>query len=799
MRNKISEIVTKLLSLSIQCVALREKCSNPEVTNNGGQKGTAGGIVLPFVAFVSLVFSAPITKAENEVNELEEITVTAQRRSENVQDAAVSIDVLSSDDLMKASATSLSGLTTLVPSLQASDQLGGFTVFYMRGIGSFAVNGYSETAVAFNLNEVYLARSNGVNGQFFDIERVEALKGPQGTLYGRNATGGAINLITRRPELGTSGGYFEGSYGDYDSVLLTGAANAPLGDDGGLRFAFQTEDRDGYYDDGTSDVENRSFRLSLAKDLTPDVTIDVIADYSSLGGNSTGVALLPLGTTPVRGGLGHPAVTDLYNAATANQTIFPGAITPVPQYLVSQDVDHGGIVAKVNWQTRYGDVTFIPAYREMSADNFSTTSGFWIIDQTEQEQESLELRFASDPANRFRYLIGGYYFDEVSDFYTAPDTQYAGVVVEVGRATTESAAAFSQVTYDVTEAFRLTGGMRYTSEKKGLDGEHSVAPPAVFTSGPGLDPLVIGNPPVEITVNQTRTFNSTDWKVGIEWDAGPDSLIYANVGTGFKSGGFFFASDDATFDPEEVTSYIVGTKNRFLNGRFQANAEAYYMDYENQQLAHLAFVNGDNGITIGFPTENVGKSTIYGLETDFQFLATDSMFLSMQLAYTNSNYDRFSFVNPDISPFFGLAPGTIGPASECSRNLLGSGEWNIDCSDKQLIHTPTWTVSGSIAKTFDLKSGASVVAELRSRYEGKRWAGDSFVPEARVDAETRTDIGITYVSSNERLSVTTYVNNIEDTDIISNVFLQAAYPVFPQVQGTLRPPRVYGVRARINF
>src|SRR5262249_5279769 len=156
----------------------------------------------------------------------------------------------------------------------------GFSALYIRGIGSYSGNPYSEPAVAFNFDGVYLSRANGVNGQFFDVARVEVLKGPQGTLYGRNATGGAINLITRQPELGSLGGSVSAQYGNYNEVLVNGALNAPLGDKTAVRLAFQTEDHDGYMSDGTDDAKNRSVRVSLRSDLTSDLSVKVVSDYS---------------------------------------------------------------------------------------------------------------------------------------------------------------------------------------------------------------------------------------------------------------------------------------------------------------------------------------------------------------------------------------------------------------------------------------------------------------------------------------------------------------------------------------
>lgn len=734
----------------------------------------------------------------SQANVLENVVVTAQRRQEDVQSAAVSIDVSTPEELANASVTTASGLTALVPGLQASD-MGGYTVFYLRGIGAFALNAFSESAVAFNLNGTYMARPNGVDGQFFDIERVEVLKGPQGTLYGRNATGGAINVISRRPELGEFGGYLEAQVGNYDKQSFTGVVNMPVSDGTALRVAFQTDDRDGYFDDGTSDADTSALRVSLGAEPSEKLSINVIADYTSLEGRSIGGAiLLPSDTIPLRSGLNNPEVDAIFNDADANTNIFPGAITPLPHYLNHKDVELFGLTAEFNLETETGTLTVIPSYRETSWDQLNTSNGSWVIDEGDQHQTSFELRFASNTDSRIQYVAGAYYLKESSDFQLPADTQFSGVVTLISDLSTETAAAFGQASFSVTDEFRVIAGLRYTWEEKNFDGTQNVSAPAVFTSGPGLNPLVIGPSTTVTTVDQAKTFDATTGKVGFEWDAGSNSLVYANIGTGFKAGGFFYQAGDATFDPEEVTSFVVGTKNRFLAGRLELNAEAFFVDYRDQQLAHIGYVTADSGDpTIAFPTENVGKSTIAGVDAAVRMLVAENTLLKFGVNYMKSEYDEFTWSAPDISVFFG-PPGIIPPATGCDYTLA-AGEYTIDCSGRQLLHTPTWTVTAGFSHTFDLSGGGSIVAGVDSRHQSAAWLGDTFLPEARGDSSTRTDAYVSFETRDGKFSLAAYVNNIEDDDVFDNVFVGPTYPIFPFISGALRAPRVYGLRARMNF
>jgi len=736
-------------------------------------------------------------QADSSADALQEVVVTAQRRSESLQHAAISVTALSPEVLTRASVTSAADLTAVVPALQASNQ-SGFSAMYIRGVGSYSGNPYSEPAVAFNFDGVYISRANAVNGQFFDVERVEVLKGPQGTLYGRNATGGAVNLITKPAELNTFGGYVSAEYGNYNEILVNGALNAPLGDKTAVRLAFQTEDHDGYMSDGTDDARNRSVRLSLLTQPSADFSAKLVVDYSKLGGRGTGTAILPLGTTPVRGGLGDPAAVAYYNNAAANSFVFPGAITPVPEYLTRVDTPIWGVMSDIELHTAVGTLTVVPAYRQMKADNFLTTIGSFDWDRTQQQQASIEVRLASDSSGPFRYLIGVYYFDEHSDFNLNFDGQFTGVFIEKGILTSKSPAAFSQLSYAISDSFRLTGGARYTQERKTLDGELSVAPPVAFTSGPGLNPLnIVGTPP-QMLINVARKFTSTTWKGGLEWDVAPESLVYANVGTGFKAGGFFFSQTNNSFKPEHVTAYTLGSKNRFFNDRLQLNAEGFWLKYKDQQFAHLGYVAGLTGPVSGYPTENVGRSTIKGVELEAQWLPVRTLLLGLDVQYAHSNYDQFVYQTPDISGLLSLPAGSIAPTSGCPATLVGSN-YHVSCTGYQLLQTPTWTTSVNVQKTFNLPDGAALVGTLRARYETSRWASDSFLPVSRVGGNGTADASLAYNSADGHWSVTGYVNNVVNRTIPGSAWANDVYPIFPLVASTLRPPRTYGVRGRYDF
>jgi iron complex outermembrane receptor protein len=743
--------------------------------------------------------AAPAPQADAAQDGLQDIVVTAQRRTENLQRAAISITTANTDDLKRASVTEVAGLTALAPALQASKQ-GAFTIFYIRGVGGPSLNAYSESPVAYNLDGVYISRVNTINAEFFDLERIEVLKGPQGTLYGRNATAGAINVITQKPKLGEIGGYLSLEYGNFDKKLAEGALNIPLGTKTAARLAFQVIDRDGYFRDGTDDEKSKSVRLSVRSELTDAVTVTATGDYSHLGGRNGGAAvLIPGNATPTRGGLGDPAVTALFTGSPLNQIIFPGAITPFPQNQTYQDTDVYGLSVQIDADTALGKLTILPSYRKSHARNFATTYAFPLGDDTDQEQHSLEVRLASGDSGRLGYVLGAYYLKDTSDFKLLADSAFVGVTTQIGSTSTETGAGFGQLTFKVTDRLRLTGGARYTIERKKLAATGDNLPPAVFTGGLQVNPLQFTQTsPFDVTLAASRRFTATTYKFGVEFDAGPNSLLYASYGTGYKSGGFAIATTNNSYNPERVQSAVIGSKNRFLDNTLQINAEAFYQKYRDQQFSHLGFLNGNSGVLLGYPVENAGNSRIFGAEVEIQYRLVRNTLLGLQVQYLNTEYTQFTYTAPDLSIPLGLPAGTIASPSAC-KSTLAPGAYIVDCSGRPLLQSPEFVVSGGISQTVDIGNGGRVVIDLRSRFETSRQTSENYLSQTIAGSNTRTDLSATYHAPGDRFTFGAYVNNIENKDVVGSSFASPLYPLFGFATATIRPPRIYGLRAGLKF
>jgi iron complex outermembrane receptor protein len=755
--------------------------------------------------------AAPAAAPEDDKG-LVDIVITAQRRSENLQRAAVAVTAIGGDSLRAAGVTDPKSLTSLVPALQISASNGAYSNFYLRGVGNVSANAQSDGAVAFNVDGVYVGRPSSTTGYFYDLERVEVLKGPQGTLYGRNATGGAINVISRKPEF-ENGGYLSGEYGNYNAVRIDGAINLKLSDDAAFRVAGMFVRHDGYLSDGTDDQKDLGGRAQLKVNVTPDLSILLEADYFHQRGKGVGGTPVGLGVDN-RYGLSSPAARAFYR--TIPSAVGGRTSDPLPD-IQFQKNDFYGFSSTINWKTDAGTLTIIPAYRASNLESTAFSPGFYIYQKERQHQTSVEGRFATPDDKPLRLLVGGFYFhDRTTDplllinaqfqvFYQ-PDQQYG----------TDSGAAFGRLTYAINDKLRLTGGIRYTADTKRYSGKalsltriclagffrcpnsvafpYTTAVPAVTLLPDGeaipvLDPvagtLQVGD---QTIANDKATFRKTTYHAGIDWDISPRNLLYFSFETGFKSGGFFVSHDVGVFRPETITAYTIGSKNRFWDNRLQVNLEGFVWKYRDQQESHLG--TDSTGATI-FPTENVGKSSIKGFEADVQLLATTSTLLTADIQYLDAKYDSFNYSVPNLG-----AP----PITGCTVAALNTttNSYAINCSGKRPPQAPEWTLNFGAQQTIPLSSGARFVINARAHYQSRTLTSLEFLPGEYQPAYWTADAQVTFYSKGDRFSFGAFMNNITDKTIIGGTMV-TTLAANGNLTATLRPPRTFGVRAGVKF
>lgn len=435
------------------------------------------------------------------------ITVTAQRREETLQDAAIPINAATGAELAQAGVVDATTLGKVAPALYVTAGGGANAGYFIRGVGNFTNNGYTSPAVAFNLDGVYIGRPSSTISSFLDLNRVEVLKGPQGTLYGRNSTGGAINVIPNTPVLGELSGSVSGLIGNYDAVQATAVLNMPIGDNTAIRLAGTVNQRDGYNSDGTNDADDMAFRAQIYTELGDNVDIRIAGDYSTQKGIGPGTTVVgQYGLVPpfVPGRLDNPVPGWIFNPAPADVSaphtglhtgpanMYLDGLTGAP--LFSPFVDftfpfrndkYWGINAEVNVDLGGADLTIIPAYRKSSLDNqFNGPPFKAAINQDTAEQFSVEARLSGE-VGPLEWLLGGYYFDE-QVVGTNSFNQFSTVAHNTFDSQSESLAAFARATFHVSDDLRLVGGVRYTDESRSIDAfATATAGVCFFTPNPG--------------------------------------------------------------------------------------------------------------------------------------------------------------------------------------------------------------------------------------------------------------------------------------------------------------------------
>jgi iron complex outermembrane recepter protein len=750
---------------------------------------TAGLLALSMHSMVGAQQAAP---AEQEPEGLEEVVVTAQRREENLQRAALPVSAVSGDTLTEQSVTQATDLTRLLPSIQIAPAA-AFTQIYLRGVGTFGANAFAEQGVAFNLDGVYLSRPAAPAALFYDLERIEVLKGPQGTLYGRNASGGAVNLITARPRFDGRSGFLTAEYGDYDAIKASGAINLAVSDSSAFRFSGQYVDRDGYYSDGYDDEQSHALRAQY-RFASDRVDVAIRTDFGRVDGMGSGGTIMPLLAGKRRLGPSDPAVIAAYRARPPTP--------PVPQITARDDGyqfnDYYGAMAQLDFKLGAVTATLIPAWRKTDLDFVSYASSF-LIDVTEKsEQTSVEARLASQ-SEQLKWVVGAYVFDE--NVVADQSFRQASNGTDIDSALdTKSFAVFGEATLSMTDRWRVTGGIRYTDDNKTQDSEAHTRPFVGFVAPgpPNFIPIILDIPTF---ATSDVDFRETTWKVGLEFDAGERSLLYASAATGFKSGILYSALGQNSSAPEKLTAFTLGSKNRFHDNTVQLNLEAFYWDYKDQQISHLGPVQvatTPGGPIFGpvFLTENAGAATISGIEAELLWQPTAQGLLSLNLQYLDTRYDELRYQAYSVTgapPLIGcpITPTTLTGATAAARIF------NVDCSGRTLVNAPEFALNAGYEHHFVLAGGSKLTLGLDTRMESSRYLSIDFLANGRQGNYMMSNARVTWEPPAAKLALTAFINNLENELVFSNSLQSPAKSGV--IYNQLRPPRTWGLRANYRF
>ena len=773
--------------------------------------------------------SARLARPADSENVLQEITVTAQRREEGVQHAALGIDVISQNALSLSGSTRASDIGALVPALQIGESGNSQQSLYLRSVGSLSAQSYSDPAIAFNVDGVALARTSSMSGVLYDLARVEVLKGPQGTLYGRNATGGAINVVPNLPKIGETSGTVALTVGNYAEVHPEAEVNLAVSDSSAARLAFTYNRHDGYQTDGTGDANGYAGRVQYLYLFGDDLSVRVSGDYAHDGGHGFAGTTIAI-QNPFTGAINRsPLPRDAGNLDARTGAIYGSQYTFIsgrflePIYgAPKNDNNYWGVLTEINWKNPLGTLTILPAHRESNLDDFTTGFSYGATAVEHDEQSSVEARLTSNNEGLVRWLVGAYFFHETIDA-TYQFNQEALAPIQTLDQGTISKAGFGRITLAPLEDFRISIGARYTSDEKTFNGLSQTllsvcAAPAVpipacpgapltpnstsFASSSaqlGLFPIIpnalYGStlpgaansvfPLITKPIVGTEKFTRTTYHAGIEYDLGSRSLLYASWDTGYHAGGFAFAEIKPNYAPEYLSAYSLGSKNQFLNDTVQFNAELFYWKYTNQQISHGG---SDLDGTYVFYTDNAGASTIKGGEFSVKYLVTPHTTFDLDAQYLGSAYTRFTYQTP--------AGGTNAPpVTACPFAQTDAKHYTINCEGKTPQQAPKW--SGNIGLQQRATVGNfTLTGEISAHAQTDSIVGFELIPVEvqKTYGEGNLSVGIS--PSSARWSAVAFVDNFTNKRPYGDAYYNSVNGIFAS---SVAPPRTAGLRVAAKF
>jgi iron complex outermembrane receptor protein len=768
--------------------------------------------VISTLALTPILFGASSAGAQQEAHILEEIIVTAQKREQNLQDVGISVTALDAAAMDKAGIHDISRMEYVTPGMIYSF-IGSDAKISIRGANSNNTYGDNSSIAGFFVDGVYRPRASQQSQGFFDLERIEILKGPQGTLYGRNTFAGAVNLYSNPPstEALTAGVAVTAS--SYSKFVTDAYVNVPLGDDFALRLAVNARDSDGYIDnkgDGSDLGEEDALSARFSALWTPGDDLEILLRYTDIQDEGTGPGVFAAEglCQPINANGFTDAVGLAENCAPPRA---PGANGYFDEeyevaYDVSQDRDYQeeNITLHIGWSindsfslrsiTSYTDFT-----QELDGDaDFSNTVGYpyWFDEEAESTTQEFQLNY--DGGGAFSFTAGLYYsVDEIGfgyselpyaifDYYGPFVNSYGGYA-DYQDIETTTTAAFVQVEYAVTDRLRLIAGLRRNEEEKdtvtsfgpdfytvdgtnGIDG--GVPLPGVNEDGSTASrPRDLADYTVSPGATSTNDFDEDTYRLGVEWDLGDDAMVYANASNGFLSGGV--NSTGTTFESQENEAAEVGLKSRWADDTVQLNLSLYRNEGTN--LTTQTGALNDDGVFIT-STVNGGEVDTTGLEVELVWLI-DQWLISANASFMDSEYKTF-----------GASNGFQQYAGEdvAFSNLDGlSTPW-----------TPDATLYLSVSYDYDLGSAGTLTPFLQFYYSSEFDTDDLVTYRAQVqEAYTKTDLRLIWTSVNGTFTVEGFVENLEDEAVLTRTNVGG----LATVQSSYAYPQNVGVRLAYSF
>ncbi|MGY1521719.1 TonB-dependent receptor [Luteimonas sp. A482] len=707
--------------------------------------------------------AATITAPRSSATTLDVITVTARKREETLQDVPVAVTAFTADTIDKLNIQDIGDLDAQVPNLTIYAARGSTSTVtaYIRGVGQADPLWGVDPGVGIYLDDVYIARPQGALLDVFDVERIEVLRGPQGTLYGKNTIGGAIKYISRGLPTETTG-FGSITVGNYNQLDAKAGIGGSLGgEDSGLRgrVAVASMNRDGY---GTnlfngqdvSDKEINALRMQLGAYSHEDFDVQFAFDWIDDQSGVRGAKMLAPNTNPLVPVTGGAPMDNRYDIRSGMPNV--------------NDTEMKGISATVNWRpSEDWALKYVVAKRESDTEtniDFDTlperiadVKAFY-----SDQQVSHELQANYDAGGRGRGVVGIYAFNGdaggqvLNNFFDLSfgDTQ--------GYVNTKAIALYADWTHDLTDRLKLDVGARYTDEDK-----HAVAYNIGYTDAT----FTVPNGVVAANFDKTVNFKNVSPKVSLDYQLTPDVMIYGSASRGFKSGGYNIRANTTAvprsgepFNDESVDSFEIGTKMGLLDQRLFLNLAAFHNIYEDIQLSVFTALPG--GGFFGDFT-NAGKGTVTGVEAEYQFMPTEHWLISGNLAWLDAEYDEFM-----------------------------SGGVNI-ADTQYFTNAPEFSGAINVEYRTDLANGGNLSARVGYSYQSEVWPTTDLSPVIRQEGYGLVNAGVIW-RANDAWSFSLQGTNLADEEYRTTGYnlVSAGLGVLTGFYG---PPRQYSLTARYNF
>ncbi|WP_296282684.1 TonB-dependent receptor [Pseudoxanthomonas sp.] len=700
---------------------------------------------------------------------LDSVKVTARKREETLQDVPVAVTAFTPETLDKLNIKDLGDLDAQVPNLTVYAARGSTSTVtaYIRGVGQADPLWGVDPGVGIYLDDVYIARPQGALLDVFDVERIEVLRGPQGTLYGKNTIGGAIKYISRGLPQETTG-FASVTVGNYNQLDVKAALGGEIGSkDSGLRgrVSVASMNRDGfgentYTGQEVSDKEINAVRMQLGAYSQDDFDVQFAFDYMDDQSGVRGAKMLaPNPLAPA-----YPPTSDRYDIRSGMKNI--------------NDTEMKGASVTANWRPSDNwAFKYVAAKRESDTEtniDFDTTP-LPLVDVRafySDSQVSQELQANYDGGGRARGVMGLYWFNgdaggQVLNYFWNPllatgltnplfgDTQ--GVV------NTKSIALYADWTFDLTDRLKLDVGARYTDEDK-----HAVALNRFYTNNQYETSWGTA-----ANFDKTVNFKNVSPKVSLDYQVTPDIMVYGLASRGFKSGGYNIRANTTAvprsgepFDDESVDSFEIGSKMSFLDQRVFLNLSAFHNKYEDIQLSVFTSYTLPNGSQSFFGDfTNAGKGTVNGVEVEYQFLPTANWLISGNLAWLDAKYDEF----------------------------ITSG---VNVADSQrFTNAPEFSGALNVEYRTDLANGGNLSARVGYSYQSEVWPTTDLSPLIRQEGYGLLNAGVIW-KLDDAWSLSLQGTNLADEEYRTTGYNIAAYGVLTGFYG---PPRQYSLTARYDF